>query len=196
MFGQGKTKRVRFHCACGQSLTATLRLLSRPFPCPACGRTLRTPRVQKSDTGWIVRFGCPQCNARTSAPISLHGATVPCRNCQRPVAVPEVFEGESPAAAHKPPGDLPIYAQPTMDLPAVGSAPPEETPPEPAPAPTPAAPQPAYTPEAFAQLLPSWRAAIAARKATPDGDIAHAGAANALALGVLLHPVPGDSCAP
>ena len=35
----------------------------------------------------------------------------------------------------------------------------------------PAATQPAYTPEAFAQLLPSWRAAIAARKATPDGVI-------------------------
>ena len=36
---------------------------------------------------------------------------------------------------------------------------------------TPAAPQSAYTPEAFAQLLPSWRAAIAARKATPEGVI-------------------------
>lgn len=35
----------------------------------------------------------------------------------------------------------------------------------------PAAPQSAYTPEAFAQLLPRWRAAIAARKATPEGVI-------------------------
>lgn len=35
----------------------------------------------------------------------------------------------------------------------------------------PAAPQPAYTPEQFAQLLPTWRAAIAARKATPDSVI-------------------------
>ena len=35
----------------------------------------------------------------------------------------------------------------------------------------PATPQSAYTPEAFAQLLPSWRAAIAARKATPEGVI-------------------------
>ena len=35
----------------------------------------------------------------------------------------------------------------------------------------PAAPKSAYTPEAFAQLLPSWRAAIAARKATPEGVI-------------------------
>ena len=34
-----------------------------------------------------------------------------------------------------------------------------------------ATPQPAYTPEQFAQLLPSWRAAIAARKATPEGVI-------------------------
>ena len=33
------------------------------------------------------------------------------------------------------------------------------------------APQPAYTPEQFAQLLPSWRAAIAAGKATADGVI-------------------------
>ena len=33
----------------------------------------------------------------------------------------------------------------------------------------PAAPQPAYTPEQFAQLLPSWRKAIAAGKATADG---------------------------
>ena len=32
-----------------------------------------------------------------------------------------------------------------------------------------AAPQPAYTPEQFAQLLPSWRKAIAAGKATADG---------------------------
>ena len=39
---------------------------------------------------------------------------------------------------------------------------------------TPAAPQSAYTPEAFAQLLPSWRAAIAARKATADAVIAKA----------------------
>jgi phage recombination protein Bet len=35
----------------------------------------------------------------------------------------------------------------------------------------PAAPQPAYTPEQFAQLLPSWRAAIAAGKATADGVV-------------------------
>lgn len=35
----------------------------------------------------------------------------------------------------------------------------------------PAAPQPAYTPEQFAQLLPSWRAAIAAGKATADSVI-------------------------
>jgi hypothetical protein len=35
----------------------------------------------------------------------------------------------------------------------------------------PAAPQPAYTPEQFAQLLPSWRKAIAAGKATADGVI-------------------------
>lgn len=34
-----------------------------------------------------------------------------------------------------------------------------------------AAPQPAYTPEQFAQLLPSWRAAIAAGKATADSVI-------------------------
>ena len=34
-----------------------------------------------------------------------------------------------------------------------------------------ATPQPAYTPEQFAQLLPTWRAAIAARKATPDSVI-------------------------
>ncbi len=34
-----------------------------------------------------------------------------------------------------------------------------------------AATQPAYTPEQFAQLLPSWRAAIAAGKATADGVI-------------------------
>lgn len=33
----------------------------------------------------------------------------------------------------------------------------------------PAAPQPAYTPEQFADLLPSWRKAIAAGKATADG---------------------------
>ena len=32
-------------------------------------------------------------------------------------------------------------------------------------------PQPAYTPEQFAQLLPTWRAAIAARKATPESVI-------------------------
>lgn len=32
-----------------------------------------------------------------------------------------------------------------------------------------AAPQPAYTPEQFAELLPSWRKAIAAGKATADG---------------------------
>ncbi|PUA95475.1 hypothetical protein C8C99_0275 [Acidovorax sp. 107] len=35
----------------------------------------------------------------------------------------------------------------------------------------PAAPQPAYTPEQFAQLLPSWRAAIVAGKATADSVI-------------------------
>ncbi len=35
----------------------------------------------------------------------------------------------------------------------------------------PAAPQPAYTPEQFAQLLPSWRTAIAAGKATADSVI-------------------------
>ena len=35
----------------------------------------------------------------------------------------------------------------------------------------PAAPQPAYSPEQFAQLLPSWRAAIAAGKATADGVV-------------------------
>ncbi|AOG23033.1 hypothetical protein [Acidovorax sp. RAC01] len=35
----------------------------------------------------------------------------------------------------------------------------------------PAAPQPAYTPEQFAQLLPTWRNAIAARKATADSVI-------------------------
>lgn len=35
----------------------------------------------------------------------------------------------------------------------------------------PAAPQPAYTPEHFDQLLPSWRAAIAAGKATADSVI-------------------------
>lgn len=34
-----------------------------------------------------------------------------------------------------------------------------------------AAPQPAYTPEQFAQLLPTWRNAIAARKATADSVI-------------------------
>ena len=34
-----------------------------------------------------------------------------------------------------------------------------------------ATPQPAYTTEQFAQLLPTWRAAIAARKATPDSVI-------------------------
>ena len=34
-----------------------------------------------------------------------------------------------------------------------------------------AAPQPAYTPEQFAQLLPSWRTAIAAGKATADSVI-------------------------
>lgn len=34
-----------------------------------------------------------------------------------------------------------------------------------------ATPQPAYTPEQFAQLLPSWRAAIAAGKATADGVV-------------------------
>lgn len=34
-----------------------------------------------------------------------------------------------------------------------------------------AAPQPAYTPEQFADLLPSWRKAIAAGKATADGVI-------------------------
>ena len=34
-----------------------------------------------------------------------------------------------------------------------------------------ATPQPAYTPEQFAQLLPSWRKAIAAGKATADGVI-------------------------
>ncbi len=35
----------------------------------------------------------------------------------------------------------------------------------------PTAPQPAYTPEQFAQLLPSWRTAIAAGKATTDSVI-------------------------
>ena len=35
----------------------------------------------------------------------------------------------------------------------------------------PTTPQPAYTPEQFAQLLPSWRKAIAAGKATADGVI-------------------------
>ena len=35
----------------------------------------------------------------------------------------------------------------------------------------PAAPQPAYTPEQFADLLPSWRKAIAAGKATADGVV-------------------------
>lgn len=35
--------------------------------------------------------------------------------------------------------------------------------------PAPAVPQPAYTPEQFAELLPSWRKAIAAGKATADG---------------------------
>lgn len=35
----------------------------------------------------------------------------------------------------------------------------------------PTTPQPAYTPEQFAQLLPSWRAAIAAGKATADSVI-------------------------
>ena len=35
----------------------------------------------------------------------------------------------------------------------------------------PAAPQPAYTPEQFAQLLPSWRKAIAAGKATADSVV-------------------------
>lgn len=35
----------------------------------------------------------------------------------------------------------------------------------------PTAPQPAYTPEQFAQLLPSWRTAIAAGKATADSVI-------------------------
>ena len=35
----------------------------------------------------------------------------------------------------------------------------------------PTTPQPAYTPEQFAQLLPSWRAAIAAGKATADGVV-------------------------
>ena len=35
----------------------------------------------------------------------------------------------------------------------------------------PTGPQPAYTPEQFAQLLPSWRAAIAAGKATADGVV-------------------------
>ena len=35
----------------------------------------------------------------------------------------------------------------------------------------PTTPQPAYTPEQFAQLLPNWRAAIAAGKATADGVI-------------------------
>ena len=35
----------------------------------------------------------------------------------------------------------------------------------------PTAPQPVYTPEQFAQLLPSWRAAIAAGKATADGVV-------------------------
>ena len=34
-----------------------------------------------------------------------------------------------------------------------------------------ATPQPAYTPEQFADLLPSWRAAIAAGKATADGVV-------------------------
>ena len=38
----------------------------------------------------------------------------------------------------------------------------------------PAAPQPAYTHEQFAQLLPSWRTAIAAGKATADAVIAKA----------------------
>lgn len=37
--------------------------------------------------------------------------------------------------------------------------------------PAPAVPQPAYTPEQFAQLLPSWRAAIAAGKATADSVV-------------------------
>ena len=35
----------------------------------------------------------------------------------------------------------------------------------------PTTPQPAYTPEQFADLLPSWRAAIAAGKATADGVV-------------------------
>ena len=35
----------------------------------------------------------------------------------------------------------------------------------------PTTPQPAYTPEQFAQLLPSWRKAIAAGKATADGVV-------------------------
>ena len=37
--------------------------------------------------------------------------------------------------------------------------------------PAPAVPQPAYTPEQFAELLPSWRKAIAAGKATADGVV-------------------------
>jgi hypothetical protein len=143
MFGRGKSKRVRFHCACGQSLTATLRLLSRPFPCPKCGRALHTPRVQKAAGGWAVRFDCPLCHARTSAPISRHGAKVPCGHCRREVAVPEVFEGDRPGPATAKAGEeLPIYAQPTMDLPAVGAAPAPEPVPEPPAESAPAAPLP------------------------------------------------------
>ena len=129
MFGRGKSKRVRFHCACGQSLSATLRMLSRPFPCPKCGRALHTPRVQKTDTGWAVRFDCPLCGRRTSAPISLHGAKAACEHCRREVAVPDVFEGDAPLV-HKHAGEVPIHAQQTIDMPAVGAQPPVEAAPE------------------------------------------------------------------
>lgn len=129
MFGRGKSKRVRFHCACGQSLSATLRMLSRPFPCPKCGRALHTPRVQKTPTGWAVRFDCPLCGSRTSAPISLHGAKAACEHCHREVAVPDVFEGDAPLV-HKHAGEVPIHAQQTIDMPAVGAQPPVEAAPE------------------------------------------------------------------
>lgn len=129
MFGRGKSKRVRFFCACGQSLTATLRLLSRPFPCPKCGRALHTPRVKESDKGWVVRFDCPLCNFRTNAPISRHGSRVVCEHCGAEVEAPQVFEDDRHnAATQKPEGQVPVYAQPTMAMPAVGAQPAPEPP--------------------------------------------------------------------
>lgn len=104
----GYTSEVRYvDCACGLSYDAQ----ANPGACPRCGKSAGGAAPAAPDAK--VRFPCPVCGLRLTAPAAAAGKTLDCLACGKPAIIPPASAPETvrslatarrPTPARKPTG--------------------------------------------------------------------------------------------